>query len=46
MIVLFYYEKGVIREEKDREYDEVCVVGIVRMFIRMGDIRRLEFCLR
>ena len=41
MTALSHYEKGVTREEKDREHDEVCAAGIARMSIRMGDIRRL-----
>lgn len=40
MTALSHYEKGVTREEKDREHDEVCAAGIARMSIRMGDIRR------
>lgn len=40
MNALSHYEKGITREEKDREHDEVCVAGIARMSIRMGDIRR------
>ena len=41
MNALSHYEKGITKEEKDREHDEVCVAGIARMSIRMGDIRRL-----
>ncbi|KAK3101973.1 hypothetical protein FSP39_007745 [Pinctada imbricata] len=40
MTALSHYEKGITREEKDREHDEVCAAGIARMSIRMGDIRR------
>ncbi|XP_033742140.1 WD repeat-containing protein 19-like isoform X1 [Pecten maximus] len=40
MNALSHYEKGVTRQDKDREHDEVCAAGIARMSIRMGDIRR------
>ena len=40
MTALAHYEKGITREEKDRDHDEVCAAGIARMSIRMGDIRR------
>ncbi|XP_070553702.1 WD repeat-containing protein 19-like isoform X2 [Ptychodera flava] len=37
---LTHYEKGVTRDENQREHDEACAAGIARMSIRMGDIRR------
>ncbi|KAJ8298131.1 hypothetical protein KUTeg_024662 [Tegillarca granosa] len=40
MNALAHYEKGITKEDKDREHDEVCAAGIARMSIRMGDIRR------
>ncbi|KAK6172308.1 hypothetical protein SNE40_015995 [Patella caerulea] len=40
MNALSHYEKGVTKDEKERDHDEVCAAGIARMSIRMGDIRR------
>ena len=37
---LMHYEKGVTREDDQREHDESCAAGVARMAIRMGDIRR------
>ncbi|XP_064636625.1 WD repeat-containing protein 19-like isoform X3 [Lineus longissimus] len=37
---LSHYEKGVTKEEANKEHDESCAAGIARMSIRMGDIRR------
>ena len=37
---LMHYEKGITREESQREHDESCAGGVARMSIRMGDIRR------
>lgn len=37
---LMHYEKGVTKEEKNRDHDEACAAGIARMAIRLGDIRR------
>ena len=34
------YEKGITKEENNREHDEICAMGIARMSIRLGDIRR------
>ncbi|XP_052278623.1 WD repeat-containing protein 19-like isoform X1 [Dreissena polymorpha] len=40
MTALAHYEKGITRQEHDRDHDEVCAAGVARMSIRMGDIRR------
>ncbi|WAQ97925.1 WDR19-like protein [Mya arenaria] len=40
MTALSHYEKGITRQEQDRDHDEVCAAGVARMSIRMGDIRR------
>lgn len=40
MNALLHYEKGIIKEESQREHNEQCACGIARMSIRMGDIRR------
>ena len=37
---LMHYEKGITKDERFREHDEVCAAGVARMSIRMGDIRR------
>ncbi len=37
---LMHYEKGIMREEAQRDHDEACAAGVARMSIRMGDIRR------
>jgi WD repeat-containing protein 19 len=37
---LSHYEKGVTKEEADKDHDEACAAGVARMSIRMGDIRR------
>ena len=40
MTALAHYEKGITKQERDRDHDEVCAAGVARMSIRMGDIRR------
>lgn len=40
MNALAHFEKGITKDEKQREHDEVCASGVARMSIRMGDIRR------
>ena len=40
---LSHYEKGITKEENQREHDESCAAGVARMSIRMGDIRRYVF---
>lgn len=42
MTALAHYEKGITRQEHDRDHDEVCAAGVARMSIRMGDIRRYD----
>ncbi|ELT93993.1 hypothetical protein CAPTEDRAFT_173399 [Capitella teleta] len=37
---LMHYEKGITKDEENREHDESCAGGIARMSIRLGDIRR------
>ncbi|XP_059172519.1 WD repeat-containing protein 19-like [Physella acuta] len=37
---LSHYEKGITKNEAERDNDEVCAAGIARMSIRVGDIRR------
>nr|XP_054756020.1 WD repeat-containing protein 19-like isoform X1 [Lytechinus pictus] len=37
---LTHYEKGITREEQERDHDETCAAGVARMSIRIGDIRR------
>ncbi|XP_046339799.1 WD repeat-containing protein 19-like isoform X2 [Haliotis rufescens] len=37
---LSHYEKGITKDEKARDHDEICAAGIARMSIRTGDIRR------
>lgn len=37
---LLHYEKGVTKLRQSRDHDELCVGGMARMAIRVGDIRR------
>ncbi|XP_073252735.1 WD repeat-containing protein 19-like [Porites lutea] len=37
---LLHYEKGVTKLPEKREHDELCIGGMARMAIRVGDIRR------
>ncbi len=37
---LMHYEKGIIKEDKFHDHDELCAGGVARMSLRMGDIRR------
>ena len=37
---LSHFEKGITRNEGQREHDESCAAGVARMSIRLGDIRR------
>ncbi|KAM9313669.1 WD repeat-containing protein 19 [Pholidichthys leucotaenia] len=37
---LAHYEKGMTRNNKFQEHDEMCQAGVARMSIRMGDIRK------
>ncbi|XP_068702093.1 WD repeat-containing protein 19-like [Montipora foliosa] len=37
---LLHYEKGVTKLPESRDHDELCVGGMARMAIRVGDIRR------
>ena len=37
---LMHYEKGITKEDKNRDHDEACAAGIAKMSIRLGDIRR------
>ncbi|XP_046853283.1 WD repeat-containing protein 19-like [Xenia sp. Carnegie-2017] len=37
---LIHYEKGITKLSKDEEHNEICLGGVARMAIRMGDIRR------
>ncbi|XP_071847434.1 WD repeat-containing protein 19-like isoform X2 [Apostichopus japonicus] len=37
---LTHYEKGITSLEKEKEHDENCAMGVARMSIRVGDIRK------
>lgn len=37
---LLHYEKGVTKLPEKRDHDELCIGGMARMAIRVGDIRR------
>ncbi|XP_071599813.1 WD repeat-containing protein 19 isoform X2 [Heliangelus exortis] len=37
---LAHYEKGITGNNEHQEHDEVCLAGVARMAIRMGDIHR------
>ncbi|CAH1776664.1 unnamed protein product [Owenia fusiformis] len=37
---LNHYEKGLTKDDAQREHDESCAGGVARMSLRMGDIRR------
>ena len=43
MNALQHYEKGITKDSKEKEHDEICAAGIARMSIRMGDIRRFVY---